>query len=135
MYLASRVAPATPHDLHGHRCIHYRWGHDGAIHRWTFKREGETLEIRVDPAITVNDTSLITKFALAGLGYAYILEDVVAEHLAAGRLVRVLDEWCQPSSGFYLYYSGCRHVSAPLRATIDFFRLKTASVPHAVYEP
>lgn len=61
------------------------------------------------------DTNLITQFALRGLGFAYILEDVVAEHIAAGRLVRVLEEWCQASSGFHLYYSGGRHKSAPLR--------------------
>lgn len=128
MYLASRGAPVTPHDLHEHRCINYRWGHDGAVHRWPFKREGDNLEIRVDPTITVNDTSLITKLALEGLGFAYILEEVVAEHLATGRLVRVLEDWCQPSSGFHLYYSGRRHLSAPLRAMIEFFRFESVSV-------
>lgn len=128
MYMASRRAPVTPHDLQEHRCINYRWGHDGALHRWAFKREGEAIEIRVTPSVTVNDTNLITQLALEGLGFAYLLEDVVAEHLAAGRLVRVLDEWCQPSSGFHLYYSGGRHMSSPLRAMIDFFQYKEASV-------
>lgn len=127
-YMTSRGEPVTPHDLREHRCINYRWGHDGAVYRWGFKREGEAFEVRVDGTITVNDTNLITQFALGGLGFAYILEDVVAEHLAAGRLVRVLDEWCQLSSGFHLYYSGRRHMSAPLRAMIEFFRFKSASV-------
>ncbi|WP_326838416.1 LysR substrate-binding domain-containing protein [Herminiimonas contaminans] len=127
MYMASRGLPATPHDLHEHRCINYRWGHDGAVHRWTFTRGGETLEIRVDPAITVNDTNLIAKFALEGLGFAYILEDVVAEHLTEGRLVRVLEDWCPPGAGFHLYYSGSRHRSAPLRALIELFRFKSVS--------
>ncbi len=127
-YIASRGAPVTPHDLSEHRCINYRWGHDGAVYRWGFKRMGEAVEVRVDGTITVNDTNLIIKFALSGLGFAYILEDVVAEHVAAGRLVRVLDEWCQPSSGFHLYYSGRRHMSSPLRAMIDFYQFKLASV-------
>jgi DNA-binding transcriptional LysR family regulator len=126
-YLASRAVPVTPHDLHEHRCINYRWGHDGAVYRWGFARAGEALEVRLDATITVNDTNLITQFALGGLGVAYILEDVVARHVAAGRLVRVLEEWCQPSSGFHLYYSGRRHMSAPLRALIDFFRFKADS--------
>jgi DNA-binding transcriptional LysR family regulator len=126
-YLASRAVPVTPHDLHEHRCINYRWGHDGAVYRWGFARAGEALEVRLDATITVNDTNLITQFALGGLGFAYILEDVVARHVAAGRLVRVLEEWCQPSSGFHLYYSGRRHMSAPLRALIDFFRFKPDS--------
>jgi DNA-binding transcriptional LysR family regulator len=126
-YLASRAVPVTPHDLHEHRCINYRWGHDGAVYRWGFARAGEALEVRLDATITVNDTNLITQFALSGLGVAYILEDVVATHVAAGRLVRVLEEWCQPSSGFHLYYSGRRHMSAPLRALIEFFRFKADS--------
>ncbi len=75
----------------------------------------------VEALLTVNDTSVIIAAALGGAGFAYMLEDVVAEYVAAGRLVRVLDDWCQPSSGFHLYYSGRRHISAPLRAVIDFF--------------
>jgi DNA-binding transcriptional LysR family regulator len=127
-YVAARGTPTTPHDLRDHRCINYRWANDGAVYRWQFARAGEALEVRIDAAVTLNDTNLIVGCALAGLGFAYILEDVVAEHLAAGRLVRVLDEWSQPSSGFHLYYSGRRHMSAPLRAMIAFFRLNPAPV-------
>ncbi|TGD99651.1 LysR family transcriptional regulator [Methylobacterium nonmethylotrophicum] len=126
-YVASRGSPATPSDLREHRCINYRWARDGAVYRWRFERSGETVEIRVDAVITVNDTNLIIGAALAGIGFAYILEDVVSEHIAAGRLVRVLDEWCQPVTGFHLYYSGRRHLSAPLRALIEFFRFGTPS--------
>lgn len=122
-YAASHGVPSTPHDLRDHRCINYRSAHDGASYRWRFGRAGESLEVRLDAAITVNDTHLILGAALGGNGFAYILEDIVAEHVAAGRLVRVLEEWCQPTSGFHLYYSGRRHVSAPLRAMIDFFRV------------
>uniref|UniRef100_B0T7G9 Transcriptional regulator, LysR family n=1 Tax=Caulobacter sp. (strain K31) TaxID=366602 RepID=B0T7G9_CAUSK len=127
-YLASRGAPSTPQDLREHRCINYRWSQAGAVYRWGFARADEVLEVRIEAAITVNDTNLITRFALDGLGLAYILEDVVAEHLAAGRLVRVLDDWCRPSSGFHLYYSGRRHMSAPLRAMIEFYRFRPASL-------
>lgn len=125
-YVASRGIPETPRDLRDHRCINYRWANDGAVYRWQFRREDETLEVRVDATTMVNDTNVIVGCALAGLGFAYILEDVVAEHLAAGRLLRVLDDWCQPNSGFHLYYSGSRHMSAPLRAMIEFFRFKPA---------
>ncbi|MDQ4420984.1 LysR substrate-binding domain-containing protein [Sphingobium sp. DEHP117] len=126
-YLAARGTPKTPHDLRDHRCINYRWTHDGSLYRWRFQRAGEALEVRVESTITVNDTNIIIGAALNGTGFAYMLEDVVAEHIAAGRLVRVLDEWCQPSSSFHLYYSGSRHMSAPLRAMIDFFRFSSAS--------
>lgn len=121
-YLAAHGAPATPHDLRHHRCINYRWAQGGAVYRWRFERGGEVVEVRVEAALTVNDTNAIIGAALAGVGFAYMLEDVLAAHIAAGRLVRVLDDWCQPGSGFHLYYSGRRHMSAPLRAMIDFFR-------------
>lgn len=127
-YVASRGAPKTPHDLQDHRCINYRWANDGAIYRWQFKSEDEALEVRVDATTVINDTSIIVQCALAGLGYAYILEDVVAEHLTSGRLLRVLDEWCPTNSGFHLYYSGSRHMSVPLRAMIDYFRFEGATV-------
>lgn len=123
-YLATRDRPVTPHDLQAHRCINYRWGHDGASYRWSFQNGDEELEVRLDAAIMVNDTNLITEFALAGQGFAYILENAVATYVATGQLVRVLDDWCQPISGFYLYYSGHRHMSATLQAMIDFFRCK-----------
>lgn len=125
-YVAAQGAPKTPHDLRSHRCINYRWANDGAVYRWQFKRGGDALEVRVDGVVTVNDTSVIIGCALAGLGFAYILEDVVAEHLAAGRLVRVLDEWCPSTSGFHLYYPGGRYMSPPLRAIIEHFRLDSA---------
>lgn len=123
-YVAAQGAPQTPHELRNHRCINYRWAKDGAVYRWQFKRCEDALEVRVDATTTVNDTDVILQCALAGLGFAYILEDVVAEHLAEGRLVRVLDEWCPLNSGFHLYYSGGRHMSGPLRAMIEFLRFE-----------
>jgi DNA-binding transcriptional LysR family regulator len=121
-YLASREIPNTPHDLSNHRCINYLWAHNGSTYRWQFGREGKALEVMVEAPLTINDTSAILEAALGGAGFAYILEDVVADHLREGRLVRVLDDWCEPVSGFYLYYSGRRHMSEPLRAMIDFLR-------------
>jgi DNA-binding transcriptional LysR family regulator len=122
-YVAARGTPAVPSELRDYRCINYRYANDGAVYRWQFKRQEEELEVRVDAMTTMNDTNAILQCALAGLGFAYIVEDIVAPFLADGRLVRVLEEWCPPISGFHLYYSGARHMSAPLRAMIDFFRL------------
>lgn len=122
-YLATRSLPETPDDLRQHRCINYRWTHDGSIYRWRFQRKGEEyFEVPLEAPLTVNDTNLIVAAALGSAGVAYLLEDVLAEHIAAGRLVRMLDEWCQPTPGFHLYYSGRRHMSTPLRAMIDFLR-------------
>jgi len=126
-HVASHGAPTTPHDLRNHHCVNYRWAHNGSDYRWHFKRLDDDLDVRVEGPLTVNDTSVIIAAALEGVGFAYILEDVVASHIKAGRLVRVLEEWCQPMTGFHLYYSGRRHMSAPLRAMIDFLRIASSS--------
>jgi DNA-binding transcriptional LysR family regulator len=87
-YLASRSTPTTPHELVDHRCINYRWSHNGSTYRWRFERDREVLEVLVDALVTINDTNVIIAAALGGSGFAYMLEDVVAEHVKAGRLVR-----------------------------------------------
>lgn len=120
-YLASRKTPETPRELDQHRCINYRWAHNTSAFRWLFERAGEAVDILIESPLTLNDTGLIVGAAMEGLGFAYLVEQAVAEHIASGRLVRVLDEWCQPFSGFHLYYSGRQHISEPLRAMIDFF--------------
>jgi DNA-binding transcriptional LysR family regulator len=127
-YLASRTVPVTPNDLSAHRCINYRWARSGAPYRWQFGRAGETQEIAVEALHTINDTGMIIAAALGGAGIGYLLEDAIVDHLAAGRLVRLLDDWCQPTPGFHLYYSGRRHVSAPLKAMIGFLRYEPLPV-------
>ena len=72
---------------------------------------------------------MIVAAALDGIGLAHIHEGLVADHIASGALVRVLDEWCPGLPTFFLYYPGRRHVPAPLRAFIDFARTTRASGP------
>jgi len=121
-YFATKSRPQTPADLSGHRCINYRWPDSGSTYRWHFERDGESYDTNPGSPISVNDTSLILSAALSGAGVAYILEDVVKAHIQDGRLVRVLEDWCQPVTGFHLYFPSRRHMSAPLKAFIEFFR-------------
>jgi DNA-binding transcriptional LysR family regulator len=60
--------------------------------------------------------------ALAGAGLAYMRKAWIADDVAAGRLVSVLDEWMPSSAGLCLYYPGRRNVPAGLRAFIDVIR-------------
>ena len=122
-YLAARPSPRTPHDLKDHSCINYRFAASGALYQWSFARGGEVIDVVVEGALTSNDTDLIRAAALDGAGLAYTLEDSVADDLAAGRLLRVLEDWCQPFPGFFLYYPGRRQVPPALRALIDMLRV------------
>lgn len=120
-YLARHPAPRTPHELAQHRCIRYRFT-SGAFYRWEFEKRGVELAVEVNGALTVGDQDLMVEPALAGAGLAFVFEDQVVDHLQAGRLVRVLQDWCPAYPGFFLYYPSRRQLPAALRAFVDFVR-------------
>ena len=124
--IISRYAkPQTPEDLRGQPCIRYRFL-SGVLYRWEFERGGVELDVEVDGALTVSDQDIMVDAALGGAGLAYLFEDQVRDHIAAGRLVRVLEDWCPFYPGFYLYYPSRRQAPAALRAFLDFVRTAAA---------
>ena len=76
--------------------------------------------------LVVDDTALMVRAALDGVGLAFVFEELVADHLASGKLVRMLEDWCPMQPRFFLYYAGRRQVPAPLRAFIDMIRAPAA---------
>ena len=127
-YLATRAMPATPDDLRGHACLTYRWSDTGALYRWRFKGPGGEVDVDVVSVMMANDTDMLLAAALQGAGLAFVPESYVAAHLQSGELVRMLDAWCRPFGGFYLYYPNRAHMPAPLRAFIDFFKPELPSI-------
>lgn len=117
-YLAARGRPRVPQDLHRHDCIRFRFD-SGAIYRWEFERRGVVERINVAGPLTLTDQPLMVDAAVDGIGIAFVSDHLAADALRAGRLERVLQDWCPPSPGLCLYYPGHRHVSAGLRALID----------------
>ncbi len=113
--------PQHPRDLIGLPCIRYRFGR-GDIYRWEFERAGEELEIAVEGRFTTNEFDLMVDAALDGVGLAFEFEELVAEHVASGRLISVLQDWLPYWPGLYLYYPSRRQMPAPLRAFLDYVR-------------
>ena len=64
------------------------------------------------------------KAASAGLGLAYVVESSVRAQLADKSLVRVLDSFCRPFPGFFLYYPSRAQMAPKLKALIDFLRFR-----------
>ena len=122
-YWAAHSPPETPRDLARHRCINRRYAAGRGLYRWRFARGGERVEVACEGPLTVNSEPLMRAAALAGVGVAMMAEEDVAADLAAGRLRRVLAEWCPPLFGFFLYHPSHRLPSASLRAVIDTLRL------------
>ncbi len=122
-YFASHPAPSTPHDLSKHPCINFRLPTAGTIYKWEFEQRHHKMEVGVDGPLIFDDEGFILDAALASLGLAYVIEDQVASLLRAGALSRVLEDWCPPFPGFFLYYPGRRQVSPALAAFIDAIRV------------
>ncbi|MGH8811206.1 MAG: LysR substrate-binding domain-containing protein, partial [Advenella sp.] len=71
-----------------------------------------------------NNSSSIVRAALAGHGLAYVPEDMVLDDIAAGRLVRVLQDWCSPYPGYHLYYPSRRQSSGAMSVIVDALRYR-----------
>ena len=121
-YFASHEKPRTPRDLTGHQCVNFRHGSAGA-YRWEFDKGKQSLDVAVTGPLSVDDVQIMILAALDGVGLAFALEEHVAPHLASGALVRVLDDWCPPFAGYFLYYPSRRQQPAALSALIETLRL------------
>lgn len=122
-YFASHPKPATPRDLTGHRCINFRHGSAG-VYRWEFDKGKQSLTVAVEGPLIVDDVELIVRAALEGVGLAFMAEETAAPHLASGALVRVLEDWCPPYPGFFLYYPIQRQLPRALAALTETLRFR-----------
>jgi len=123
-YFAKHKAPETPRDLGDHRCASYRQTTGGGLFAWEFERDGVELEVRVNGPLILNDGEMLEAAALDGLALAYTFESQVAHHIAEGRLVRVLEDWCQPFSGYHLYYPSRRQHTPAFALLLEALRYK-----------
>jgi len=120
-FFAAHGKPNAPQDLRGMPCIRQRFP-SGAMYHWEFERGGIELVLEVDGPLVLREMSLCALAALDGAGMAFVFEKLVEEDIAAGRLVRVLEDWCPYHPGMFLYYPGRRQLPAVLKAFIDFVR-------------
>ncbi|SDE80626.1 transcriptional regulator, LysR family [Variovorax sp. CF079] len=121
-YFARRAKPRTPHDLVHHDCINLRLPTQGGLLPWDFNKDGQEIKFRVSGRWVFSSSSPIVRAALADYGLAFVPEDMVLEHIAAGRLVRVLDKWCAPYPGYHLYYPSRRQSSRALVVIVEALR-------------
>jgi DNA-binding transcriptional LysR family regulator len=121
-YFAGNPPPQTPQDLTAHRCINLRLPTYGGVYAWEFEKGEREVRVRVEGQLTFNAGPYRVNAALAGLGLAYVPEDRVAAHLASGRLVQVLEDWCPPCAGYHLYYPSRRQTSPAFAVFVDALR-------------
>lgn len=122
-YFKSMSKPKTPRDLVNHRCINFRHGSGGDVYRWEFEKGRKELSVAVNGPLVVDDVAILTRAAMDDVGLAFLSEEYVAPQLASGELLRVLEDWCQPFPGFFLYYPSRRQQPAVLSALITALRM------------
>lgn len=121
-YFKSHTKPKTPHDLLRHRCINFRHGTAG-VYRWEFDKGKKSLSVAVSGPLIVDDVETVVRAAIDGIGLAFVSDERVMPQLESGELIRVLEDWCQPFPGFFLYYPSRRQQPAALSALINTLRL------------
>jgi DNA-binding transcriptional LysR family regulator len=124
-YFEQRSLPKKPQDLTEHNCINLRLPTHGDLYAWEFEKGGRELRVRVQGQLVLNATSQMLKAALAGLGLAYVPEDMAQPHIAEGQLKRVLEDWCLPYSGYHLYYPSRRQNSPAFALVVEALRYRS----------
>ena len=110
-YFGRYPKPMIPADLVAHNCITLRMPTHGGLFMWEFEKNGQALKVRIEGQLVFNNIAMRLESALQGLGLAYMPEDAVRPHIEQGHLIRVLEDWCEPYSGYHLYYPSRRQSS------------------------
>lgn len=121
-YFRDHPVPRHPRELAEHACINWRPGPDSRPYHWEFAEDGRDFSVSVDSRIVTTDPRLNLQLCLAGVGLNMTWESWVRPYAEAGELVPVLEDYCPPFPGFYLYFPRRRQKSAALQALIDFVR-------------
>lgn len=123
-YFEGRQKPRVPNDLTGHRCINLRLPTHGGNYVWEFEKDSQEIRVRVDGQTTFNGIRQVLAAALDGYGLGFMPEDLARPHVEAGRLVRVLEDWCPLWTGYHLYYPSRRQPSSAFAVVLEALRYR-----------
>jgi DNA-binding transcriptional LysR family regulator len=123
-YLAGKSLPLKPGDLTAHRCVNLRLPTHGGLYAWDFEKGNKEVSVRVQGQTVFNNTFLMLRAALDGMGFAYVPFDIMEEHIEQGRLVPVLQDWWPTFPGYHLYYANRRQLAPALALVIEALRYR-----------
>jgi len=122
--IARLGTPRTPDDLLRFPCIERRFP-SGRRYRWEFWEAGCRREVAVAGTLVLDNNERILQAARADVGVAFLHDAAVRAQLESGELVEVLSEFTQVREGFWLYYPGRKHLTAPMRHFIDWVKARS----------
>jgi DNA-binding transcriptional LysR family regulator len=124
-YFKAREQPRKPQDLTAHNCINLRLPTHGGLYVWEFEKGKQEVRVRVEGQLTFNSATLMLDASLKGLGLLYLPEQQLSSFIQEGRLLRVLDDWCEPFSGYHLYYPSRRQPTPAFALLVDALRYRS----------
>jgi DNA-binding transcriptional LysR family regulator len=132
-YLAQRGAPAHPGELAGHECLQFV-SPDGRARDWTFfEREARHLiTTRVKGRLLIDQGEHLLDAAASGLGVCQVLDFMVGEQLAAGRLVEVLGDWAAQGPPIHALSSPERSRAPAVKVVVEHLVQTLAQPPHSL---
>jgi len=128
-YFETHARPRTPADLKDHNCLTMT---GSALYRmWHLRAaDGTALDIAPVGNLRSNISSVLETAALAGHGLAWLPTYLCSEALRSGRLVTVLDDYTAPPYTMRALYPHNRHLSAKVRAFVDFLATRFGREPY-----
>jgi DNA-binding transcriptional LysR family regulator len=123
-YFQAHPVPASLADLMKHNCITLRLATSGGIYAWELQHEGRAVEARVRGQLVFSNAKQMVDAAVTGNGLAFATEELVLDHIRAGRLVSVMADWCPGFPGLHAYYPSRRHPSRALALVIEALRYR-----------
>lgn len=120
-YLARHGTPEAPADLARHRCLTF--GNSGNQSRgWQFVVDGALLSMRLSGPMECSDGAVLHEWALAGHGVAWRSMWEVADDIAAGRLVALLEAFAAPDTAIHAVFPQRRHLPLRVRMFVDYLK-------------
>jgi DNA-binding transcriptional LysR family regulator len=118
-YVARHGRPKQPKDLLNHACIRTRFG-SGAMLDWEFEKAGRVVKVSPPPKMIATYLGLAIRAVHDGVGFWATFEGYVRDAVKSGALASVLDDWCAPFPGPFLYYPSRRQPPPALGAFVAF---------------
>jgi LysR family transcriptional regulator for bpeEF and oprC len=128
-YIRRNGVPKSLDDIHRYRCINYVIPGSGHYRQWKFRQDGSTTSLNVEGAVNVNDMGALAEAAVIGTGLAYLPDFMIADHVDAGELKVVLQDWVYEGDWIYMVYPRRRYFSPRFRVFSDFIRQLLPATP------
>jgi DNA-binding transcriptional LysR family regulator len=123
-YFEGRKKPRVPQDLTAHNCCNLRLPTHGGLYAWEFEKRGQELNVRAEGRFVFNTGRMLLRAALDGAGLVFLTADELEPYFRDGRLIRVLEDWCEPFAGYHLYYPSRRQSTPAFGLVVDTLRYR-----------